>query len=131
MATVSTGLSRPSKSTRNSSDYAKSMGMSGDNDAFTNRSSDRLSDAWPRHGRHPPSPPVRQRARYCNVNYNYIILESFKFWDEDDYDYVIFSILSIAQLWTSVILAGKRDSRRHSTTSFSENVVVAGASYQM
>ena len=29
------------------------------------------------------------------------------------------------------ILAGKRDSRRHSTTSFSENVVVAGTSYQM
>ena len=30
-----------------------------------------------------------------------------------------------------LILAGKRDSRRHSTTSFSENVVVAGTSYQM
>ena len=30
-----------------------------------------------------------------------------------------------------VILGGKRDSRRHSTTSFSENVVVAGTSYQM
>ena len=27
--------------------------------------------------------------------------------------------------------AGKRDSRRHSTTSFSENVVVAEASYEM
>ena len=26
---------------------------------------------------------------------------------------------------------GKRDSRRHSTTSFSENVVVAGTSYQI
>ena len=33
--------------------------------------------------------------------------------------------------WTRVILAGKRDSRRHSTTSFSESVVVAGTSYQM
>ncbi|KAM7439975.1 Serine/threonine-protein kinase plk4 [Porites harrisoni] len=64
MATVSTGLSRPSKSARSSSDYAKSMGMSGDNDAFSNRSSDHLSDAWPRHGRHPPSPPVRQRASH-------------------------------------------------------------------
>ena len=31
----------------------------------------------------------------------------------------------------SVILAGKRGSRRHSTTSFSENVVLAEASYQM
>ena len=29
------------------------------------------------------------------------------------------------------ILAGKRDSRRHSVMSFSENVVVAETSYQM
>ena len=28
-------------------------------------------------------------------------------------------------------MAGKRDSRRHSTKSFSENVVVAGTSYQI
>ena len=28
-------------------------------------------------------------------------------------------------------LAGKFDSRRHSTTSFSENVVVAGQSYEV
>jgi len=28
-------------------------------------------------------------------------------------------------------LAGKRDSRRHSTTSFSENVVVEETSYQL
>ena len=28
------------------------------------------------------------------------------------------------------MLAGKRGSRRHSTTSFSENVVVAGKGYQ-
>ena len=33
--------------------------------------------------------------------------------------------------WTSVILAGKSGSRRHSSTSFSENVVVAETSYQM
>ena len=59
------------------------------------------------------------------------ILESFRFLDEYDYEYEIFSILSSAHAWTSVILAGKRDSRRHSTTSFSENVVVAGTSYQM
>ena len=32
---------------------------------------------------------------------------------------------------TSVILAGKRGSRRHSTTSFSENVEVEETSYQM
>ena len=49
----------------------------------------------------------------------------------DDYEYEIFSILSSARALTSVILAGKRSSRRHSTTSFSENVVVAETSYQM
>ena len=32
---------------------------------------------------------------------------------------------------TNVILAGKCDSHRHSTTTFSENVVVAKTSYQM
>ena len=52
-------------------------------------------------------------------------------WDEEDYEYEIFSTLSIAHAWTSVILAEKRDSRRHSTTSFRENVVMAGTSYQM
>ena len=46
-------------------------------------------------------------------------LDSFRFWDEDDYE--IFSILSIAYAWTSVILAGKRDSCRHSTTGFGGN----------
>ena len=30
-----------------------------------------------------------------------------------------------------MILAGKRGSRRHSTTSFIESVIVAGTSYQM
>ena len=58
-------------------------------------------------------------------------LESFRFWDDDDFEYEIFSVLSIAHAWTSVILAGKRGSRRHSATSFSENVGVAGTSYQM
>ena len=58
-------------------------------------------------------------------------MESFKFWDEDDYEYEIFSILIIAHSWISIILAGKHDSRPNSTTSFSENVVVAGTSYQM
>ena len=32
-----------------------------------------------------------------------------------DYEYELFSLPSIALAWTSVILAGKRDSRRHST----------------
>ena len=45
--------------------------------------------------------------------------------------YEIFSIVSIARAWGNVILAGKRGSGRHSTTSFSESVVVAGTSYQM
>ena len=43
------------------------------------------------------------------------IEESFRFWDEDDYEYEIFSILSSARAWASVILAGKRDSSRYST----------------
>ena len=47
------------------------------------------------------------------------------------YEYEIFSIVSNARLRGSVILAGKRASRRHSTTSFSESVVEAGTTYQM
>ena len=43
------------------------------------------------------------------------------------YDYEI-SIVSSARALGSVILAGKPGSRRHSTTSFSESVVVAGTS---
>ena len=57
--------------------------------------------------------------------------ESFRFWDEDDCEYEIFPILSSARAWTSVILAGKCDSSRHSTTTISENVPVAGTSYQI
>ena len=59
-------------------------------------------------------------------------IESFSFQDENDYEYEIFSIVSSARAWGSVILAGKLGSRRHSTTSVSESVyVVAGTSYQM
>ena len=54
-----------------------------------------------------------------------------RFWDEDDYEYEIFPILSSARARTTVILAGKCGSRRLSTTSFSESVVVAKTSYQM
>jgi len=60
---------------------------------------------------------------------SFAIIESFRCWD--DYEYEIFSVLSSALAWTNVILAGKRDSRRHSTTSFSENVIVAGTIYQI
>ena len=56
-------------------------------------------------------------------------LENFRF--EDDYEYEIFSILSSTRAWASVILAGKRDNLCHSTTGFSENVVVAGISNQI
>ena len=50
----------------------------------------------------------------------------FRFWAEDNYEYEIFSVLSITHAWTSVILSGKGDSRRHFTTSFSENVDGSG-----
>ena len=40
-------------------------------------------------------------------------------------------MLSSAHGRAGVILAGKSDSHRHSTTSFSENIVVAKTSYQM
>ena len=52
----------------------------------------------------------------------YIFLESFRFEDENEYEKEIFLILSIARAWASVILAGKRDSRR---------VAVVETSYQM
>ena len=42
----------------------------------------------------------------------------------------MFSILSSAHARTGVILAGKCDSHRHSTTGFSENVEVAETSYR-
>ena len=58
------------------------------------------------------------------------VLESFRFKDEN-YENDIFSILSGARARTNIILAGKCDRHRHSSTSFSENVVVAKTSYQM
>ena len=42
-----------------------------------------------------------------------------------------FLIRNSARAWTSVILAGKRYSCRHSTTSLTENVVMAETSHQM
>ena len=47
-------------------------------------------------------------------------LETFRFWEEYDYEYEIFSMVSSARAWAGVIWAGKRGSRRHSTTRFSE-----------
>ena len=43
----------------------------------------------------------------------------------------IFHVLSSGRARTSVILAGKCDSHRHSTTRFSGNIVLAKTSYQM
>ena len=43
---------------------------------------------------------------------------------EDHYEKENFSILSSVCALIRVILTGKRDSRRHSATSFSESVVV-------
>ena len=49
------------------------------------------------------------------------VTQSFRFEDDNDYEYDIFSVLSSARAGASVILAGKSDSRRHSTTGFSES----------
>ena len=59
------------------------------------------------------------------------MLEIFRFSDEGDYEYEISSQYQIIQKWCSRVNQrhGKRDSRRHSTTSFIENVVAAEASY--
>ena len=47
-------------------------------------------------------------------------MECFRFWDEDEEEEdEIFSLLSSAVAWTDVILAGKGDSRCHSTTTSS------------
>ena len=54
-------------------------------------------------------------------------IETFRFQDEYDNGYVISSTLSSARARTE----GKRGGRRHSTTSFSENVEVAETRYQM
>ena len=56
-----------------------------------------------------------------------VALESCRFWAE----YGIFSILNSACAWTSVILAGNYDCCRHSTASFSENVVVTETSFKV
>ena len=59
-----------------------------------------------------------------------LTVETLRFQDEDDYEDEIFQYQSSARASTTVISAGKRDGRRHSTTSFSENVVVAKTSYR-
>ena len=48
---------------------------------------------------------------------------------EDHYESKIFSILSSAHSWTSVIFSGKRDNRHRSTTGF--NGIVTQTGYRM
>ena len=61
-----------------------------------------------------------------------MLIESFTFSDDDDYEYEIFSILiRIEHMRTNIILVGKCDSHRHSTMGFSKKVVVAGTSNQV
>ena len=50
---------------------------------------------------------------------------------EHDYEYMVFSTLSIERAWASVILAEKRDIRRHPTTGLSEIVVVGETSSRL
>ena len=60
----------------------------------------------------------------CDTNItavNWSLIESFRLFDQNGYEYEIFSILSSTCAWGSVLLAGKRGSLRHSTTSNSVN----------
>ena len=50
------------------------------------------------------------------------LLETFRFQDKDDHKGEVFSILSSACAWTSVILAGKCDSLRNCTTGGGKKV---------
>ena len=52
----------------------------------------------------------------CNNTTDSKILESFRFWDENE----VFSVLGSALAWANAILAGKRHIRRRSTSTFSE-----------
>ena len=70
----------------------------------------------------PNQPPLLTTPKVINTCFR-ITIESFGFEDENDYEYEISATLSIARAWARIILAGKK--RRHSTTSFSVNVVVA------
>ena len=38
--------------------------------------------------------------------FNQAVLQSFKFWDEDDYEYKVFFLLSSALAWANIILLG-------------------------
>ena len=74
---------------------------------------------------------IRLRVELIRLRPICLTRENFMFWDEDVYKNEIFPILSSARARTNVILAGKYGSRRQSTTSFGENVIVAKTSDQM
>ena len=60
-----------------------------------------------------------------------LLIERFRFKDEDHYEYQYLLSTKSCKLVSQLHFAGKCDSRRHSTTSFTSNVTVAGTSYQM
>ena len=47
-----------------------------------------------------------------------VLTEIFEFQDEDDDECTILLVVSSARVWSSIILAGKRDSRRNSNMGF-------------
>ena len=75
--------------------------------------------------RKPPLPPWYFICGVLPIDMIEDLIETF--YDEDEN----FPVRSSAHVRTNVILAGKCDSHRHSTTNFSKNVVVEKTSYQM
>ena len=69
------------------------------------------------------SPSVRSKYRAFSTN---SVLPQMLQESEDHYESEIFSILSSAHSWTSVIFSGKRDNRHRSATGFSGIVTQTG-----
>ena len=63
------------------------------------------------------------KSGFKNLNPDFPIERTLTFRDKEDYENEIFLILGSARARTNVILGGKPGSRRHSTTSFGENVI--------
>ena len=53
-----------------------------------------------------------------------VLTEVFEFQDEDDYECTILLVVSSARVWSSIILAGKRDSRRNSNMGFYGSILI-------
>ena len=74
MATVSTVTGRYSRT----SPTCNGKQLNGINTTSEGSSVDHLSDVWPRHStHHPPSPPVRQRARYQPFSFYFSFFSFF------------------------------------------------------